>query len=541
MENPTLIGLPSELIANVFRHLDDVDIFAARVASRHLERASFSLFAKRFFRKKGYMITTPSLQVLKSVAANEELRPYVQHVWFNPDCFTFGSLDARTSSTLHSDFEEVDTSEPEQPEDCLEQIHVKDSTKRSRAAVREQERQEAYSECIKDYQRLLHSDEELADQLTEAFSTLPNLKAIGMRRSDQHNPWGWSRIKEAIGLDPRELGDIPDTPSVTLSGPTQLFIALMKALCASEASIQRLYTDAIEIDDISLRILPREVVRAACQSVLYLEINATKRWLFTVPTPHSDDYDPFNPAQHGAGLAALLSSTPKLRELGLMIFPDRKQSHLIAPQPFRPESWRDSYPYKSLTQVANITNLSHLRRIKLEKFTVSPSVLISLLQSSASHLTSIKLRHIRLMPEAKGQSSDPDTDKPWKAVFAFLASSCPKLSYLLMYHLLHSTGSLRFKPRGRGITPQDPDESGAEEMEIEGGFVQYEHLAVEVGTPHSDPDLQGPERRAEIKKARKAVAERVQVLVHGHWYGDNLFTYSMDDGLWHTDTSDEEW
>jgi hypothetical protein len=33
----------------------------------------------------------------------------------------------------------------------------------------------------------------------------------------------------------------------------------------------------------------------------------------------------------------------------------------------------------------------------------------------------------------------------------------------------------------------------------------------------------------------------VRALVNGHWYGRNLFSYEMDESLWHTDTSDEEW
>lgn len=104
------LDLPSELIAHIFRHLDDADFLATRRGNKSLENASVPVFGRRFFRKKGYMITTPSLDVLQSVADSPKLRKYVQHVWFNPDCVSEESrlcgrssgLDAPPLMTLRS-------------------------------------------------------------------------------------------------------------------------------------------------------------------------------------------------------------------------------------------------------------------------------------------------------------------------------------------------------------------------------------------------------------------------------------------------------
>ncbi|KAL1584408.1 hypothetical protein WHR41_06308 [Cladosporium halotolerans] len=521
----TILDLPSELIASIFHFLNDGDIFAARSANRVLERASFSFFAKRFFRKKGYMITTPSLQVLQSVAAHEELRPYVQHVWFNPDCFTFGSLNPITPT---------DHACPSAGTESGIDGRLPDFTQS------EQSRYEAYSECIEDYHQLIFSETKLAEMLTAAFATLPNLKAVGMRRSDQHSPWGWQRLKDAIGQDPRELGEIPEGQSFLLSGPTQLYIPLMKALAASGAIIQRLYTDAIEIDDISPEALPQEALAEASCSVLYLEINATKGNLIKLDLPGAGNAQSTS-VQNPSGLSKLLSATPNLRELGLMIFPDRKQSHLIPPQPYRPESWRTSYPYKALERLSASIKLQNLRRIKLEKFTVSPSILISLLQPSAQHLTSIKLRDIRLLPDLQDSATstfNPNADRTWEPIFNFLATFCPKLSYLLLYHLSHPSGGIRFVANASHTQPEDQIVT---HLEGAGEFMDYENISVEAGIPHSDPDLQGPEKREEIMRARRVVGDRVRALVEGHWYGRNTYSYEMDDLLWHTDTSDEEW
>lgn len=76
-----LLDLPSELVAAIFQHLDDADFFATRLANTALETSSLTLFGRRFFRKRGYMLMTPSLDVLKCVADSSKIKKYVQHVW----------------------------------------------------------------------------------------------------------------------------------------------------------------------------------------------------------------------------------------------------------------------------------------------------------------------------------------------------------------------------------------------------------------------------------------------------------------------------
>lgn len=528
----TLLDLPPELIATTFHYLNDADFFAARAVGKYLERASFATFGKRFFRKKGYMITTPSLDVLQKVASHEELRPYVQHVWFNPDCYTFGYLLDHPQCS--DDWEKV------QPEDRYSDDFETNGKNR-----------EAHAACIRDHQSLLntgdpehrlacidddldslYSEGTLSDKLITAFSSLPNLKTVGMRRSDQYSPWGWRTLKDAVGRDPRELGDYLNHDFAGAHGPTLLYAALLRALDASDTSIRRFYTDAIEIDLLSVNTLPLDVIERACSSLLYLEINVTKgriSMLRRAPSADTDKIRSQHRLQYGSGLIRLLSAAPNLRELGLMIFPNRTQSHLMPPD----EGWEQSYPYLSLVHLASSMQLQSLRRIKLEKFTTSPATLISLLQPSAKQLTSIKLRDIRLLSD-----SSADDEKPWQPVFSFLAASCPKLSYLLLYHLSHPTGTVRFV---QNLPLPDTIDDTTDSMALPVNFTDYENISVEAGVPHSDPDTVGPEKRATVRGAREAVRERVRSLVDGHWYGKNTFSYEMDELLWHTDTSDEEW
>jgi hypothetical protein len=528
----TLLSLPPELLANVFFHLDDSSFFSGRLANRNLEQASFTLFGRRFFRKKGYMITNSSLDVLRSVASHDKLRVYVQHVWFNPDCYTYDPLPI-SFEPLHR---RIDWDIVPQP-----QIHPNSNesdinSNKPDVTTSENIRGRSMMEnmALLSTKALFGDDRPLFNILKSTFATLPNLRTVGMRRSEQHSPWGWSRLNDAVGKDPRELGHLSNVSNV-IPGPTILYMASMHTLAASGSRIQRLYTDAIQIDDISIR-LPPVVMQEACNSLLYLEINLTKgnstTYAFFEDRVRGRRADAKLPEQpHGTGLARLLSACPNLRELGLMVFPDRHESHFVAPQ----GGWHKSYTFSVLKHLTDNVQLCNLRRIKLEEFTTLPSALISLLLPSAPHLTSIKLRDIRLVNDR-----DDDDNRPWEAIFAFLAASCPKLSYLLLYHLYHTSGGVRFVQHLPSHPPPQAEEDSNTVSSTE-NFTDYENIAVEVGTPHSDPDTEGSERRAAIFRAREIVGDRVRALVNGHWYGQNLFSYEMDETLWHTDTSDEEW
>ena len=517
MTMTTLLSLPPELLANIFHHLDDASFHAGRLANRTLEQASFTLFGKRFFRKKGYMITTPSLEVLQSVASHEKLRLYVQHVWFNPDCYTYGLIPTVVPIGIGRDRGRVSIMDAEPP--------YSEEVAKARA-------EHIRSQAKIDNHVLLSGDGRLSGLLRSAFATLPNLKTVGMRRSEQHNPWGWSRLRDAVGKDPRELGVASNYPTNgygAIPGPTILYLALIHALGVSGSQIQRFYTDAVQIDAISAQMLPLTVMQEACGALLYLEINVAEKERMTdvFLNRREDDPDFGMTESQGAGLARLLSACPNLRELGLMIFPNRHSQE---------EGWSQQGYNLLLTHVTEIVQLRNLRRLKLEKLVALPSTLISFLQPSAPHLTSIKLRDIRLLEE----EGDVDNNEPWKPVFAFLSTSCPNLSYLLLYHLCHASGGIRFV-QTLPPPPRQPGDAIWDMMDSADNFTDYENIAVEVGVPHSDPDAEGAERRAAVFRARETVGARLRALVDGHWYGRNLFSYEMDELLWYTDTSDEEW
>lgn len=503
--------VPPEILAEVFTYLQDADFFfSGRLACRSFERASFAHFGKRFFRKKGYMITTPSLGVLQNIAAHEELRKYPQHVWFNPDCYTFARPECAPADE-DTDLDSAD--ELETPFEKLPEVIAP-------VNVVLEKQYSAYQECIQDHADLLWN-RRLIPKLAEAFRSLPNLQTVGMRRSEDYSPYGWTVLQQAVGEDPRVLGPIPSMPSYELSGSTQLFVALLHAISDADVQIQRLYTDAVEVDNIEPAILPIEILNAACNSILYIELNAVKAWItHQAPTSNCDfriDYIP------GSGLTRLFAATPNLKELGLQIFRDRKQSHLVPPRAGDPSSWRESYPFLALSLITSQTTFAFLTRIKLEKVTATSSILRSLLEPCAAKLTSIKMREIRLL------SSDDDAEpRPWGTVFSWLAESCPELDYILFYHILHDRGGVSFTPEPPLANPDEieevsfliehvPPSHGGEAI-----FSKYEHLNLEVSGRHE-------------------VKTRLRDVVEQHWYHLPLFSYAMDEQLWHTDTSDEDW
>lgn len=501
------LDLPVELIAEILIYLDTQDVFSLRQVSKHLEYATLSSFGRRYFRKKGYLITTPSLQTLWRVSEQDQLRKYVQHVWFNPDCYTF---------------QEKAFTSPEQLShgEAIQDLEFDLTAKEAEELENVQKRFTAYRNCVADHEGLLYSPPELANHLTIAFRNLPNLRAIGMRRSEDHRPWGWQKLRDTIGEDPRTIGQYREGPKRLLSGPTMLFIAVVNATAEAEVDLHRLYTDAIEIDNIPVEILPQAQLDVACQHLLYLEINIHRGWL-------KDDIDGKhikcdNKDDYGEGLLRLLKAVPQLRELGLQIFADMMRSYMLPPTAADPNSWLAAYPHLTFKKQVDNVVLSNLTRLKLEKITTVPSVLKAFMEPSMLSLTSLKLRDIRLI-------SEKDQTRPWHPVFEFFRLHCKELTYMLLYHLMYESGGVSFVERPPTMVAyldiQDQEHNpNPPHGEPAGGefFTRYDHIALEAS-------------------GLQKVESKLEQIVHGHWYQPPIFSYVMDDDLWHTDTSDEEW
>lgn len=528
-----ILALPTEIISHIFTHLDDRNVFAARLSSKVLEEASFSHFGKRFFRKKGFMITTASLDVFQQVSQHRGLQKHVQHIWFNPDCYTF----ARPACAPDDEDSDTDSA------GGLVTPVANQSSQLLRAVDKLAVQYACYQTVVIDHAELLHTSR-LEIELASAFRYFPNLRTIGMRRSEDYGPYGWTLLRDAIGDDPRVLGPIPSGPVYDLSDSTYLFMAIVCAAAKTGLRLERLYTDAIEIDNIREEWLPTATLEAACSSILYIELNAVKGWLNTRPHLKSQPYNTLRrPEDFGSGLTRLLTATTNLKELGLQIFPDRKQSHMLAPTARNPDSWRLSYPYVVLQKLSTSLALPHLTRLKLEKVTTTSTNLINFLKPSAPNLTSLKIRDVRLLSSTPTSPSNPSVfvtansstsndsePRPWQTFFTFLLTSCPALDSILLNHLMHDRGTVSFTEEEESTPPSVSAENAEFLIDHlppshggQGSFTRYEHVNLQV------------EGRESVRR------ELERVVGGGHWYHGPLFSYLMDEEVWHTDTSDEEW
>lgn len=536
---PRLLDLPSELISAIFEHFDnDADFFATRLTNSAVETACLTLFGRRFFRKKGYMLTSPSLDTLNHVANNFKLKKYVHHIWFNPDCYTFV-----TPACAPEEYIDCDDAENDSEDERIEVVQRVDLL-----SEEDRVKWEAYLEVMEDHEQLLNGDAAaLESRLKATLPLLPNLKIIGMRRSEDHSPWGFRKLQSVVGDDPRVLGPIPRRPMPCLSDPTKLFKTLISAVASSGTRLQRLYTDAIEIDNMVASWLPRDTLQKALASLLYLEINVSKA---VVPMTSSPHYRVLRDgSKYGDGLLkALHAAAPALLELGLQVFPELRKTHASFAA-YGSDSWKlQSNQYLTFKKVVDNVRLEHLTRLKLEKIVAGSGSVTAFLTPSKDSLTSLKMRDIRLLDAEDG-------DRPWERIFDFLLTSVPNLDYFLFYQLLYTRGGVSFverPPRPSSAILLNANTGDAENGDATSpqelvSAQDAGHLAYVYGDLHS-PEARGGggtfreyEHITLEASGRDDVVRKLEKVRTEHWYCGNLYSYAMDEAEWHTDTSDEEW
>ena len=129
---------------------------------------------------------------------------------------------------------------------------------------------------------------------------------------------------------------------------------------------------------------------------------------------------------------------------------------------------------------------------------------------SRNTLTSIKLRDIGLI-------SENDSNRPWEPIFTFFRDLCPKLSYILLYHLMYESGGVSFvedppttvpylEIQDSNNTPNPPHGKPADGE----FFTEYDHIALQAS-------------------GRKEVEAKLAQLVDRHWYKQRIFSYAMDE------------
>lgn len=503
----TLADLPAELVCSLMNLLDNQDALTFRQTTRHIERSTFETFARRFFRKKGFLISPLALDVLQRIAKDAHLSRYVQHVWFNPDYFTFTQFETTTPTQIGDVF----------------------GYSISSTVKLDDQSYQAYSRGLEDHRELMRPDR-LTPILCEAFRRFTNLQTVGMRRSEDHAAYGWSHLAQKIGHDPRLIGQSFNHMHGTMSRPGLLYIAMIQALAQADRRVQRLYTDAIELDHIEPNVMPPEVVRAACADLKYLEINTFFRFPVVAssedaraPRQSRDEQEAseqlWAPGFTGGGLLQVLKATPRLQEVALQILPTVDASHLPSGVPAGTlrslHALRLTHAHLVFADIVKGVQLSNLQRVKLERFTATGLELWSFLKSSADRLISLKLREV-------GLTRSDDDVRPWQAFFETLSARCPKLSTILFHDLLRKDGlSIQ------SVVLFEPPKSIPEPTDEEAGS-QLDYIP---GMHHALVKAAGIDQ----------VATTLASISKGHWYHRLSLRIAELDDDWHTDTSDEDW
>ena len=139
--------LPTELLNEIFHHLDCQSICALRIACHALRSTSNYIFGARYFNSLCMLVTQDSLDTLEQLAANEFIRTQVRELWIIPDLF-----EGEYNMT-HGFFQSSG--------------HAIESFEQYRAEVA-------------DYRRILKS-QGLRSILTRCISKFPNIETIGFR------------------------------------------------------------------------------------------------------------------------------------------------------------------------------------------------------------------------------------------------------------------------------------------------------------------------------------------------------------------------
>ena len=384
----SLLGLTPELVGMIFHHLDDESILVARGLNRYLKHSSMECFGKRFFREKGYMITSPGLQVLKSVAEHEQLAKYVKHVWFSYRC------DDKSHSILlpeqHSDFNDAEDKDEEHRTTATRLSAHPQADGRGR-------RESVYTRYTKDHQQRL-SRSEFPKRLTVVFSKLRNLRTVGIRDHQDHESHRRCWTDATMRLM-----------------PTFLLVAIIRAVAASDISLARLYTGMVSIELSHFRDVPQTVLNKALGSLSSLEAHVTMLRYMGWTGLSEDDAD-----------RKFLMGTNTLRELRLQCSPNLHPGRVVTM--YRPRDWDvDNLFSRCFDSFVPSGTLVHLQKLSLEGITTNQSTLLGFLQNCPHSLQSLNLHSADLLQQ-QGLGTWKTAWKQWRPIFDHISTHLTELA-----------------------------------------------------------------------------------------------------------------
>lgn len=376
MANADLLGMPLELLVHIIAtYLSTKELGALRMTCKHLDKSLFDTFAKEFFTKKQFMLSTHSLGVLLAISQHAQFSSYVNHLIIGLDNYELADGIPSTD-----------------------------------------EKREKYRDGWAD-QFALKSTGRDRDMLAEAIRHLPNLKTLGIR---DYAATGRERDGNRYESRWRSYG----APTIqretdcalnvaTSTDATRVFQLLLQAQVEAGKSIPTmevlLRRYGVGLNDIAFFVPPTDTrLKAVLEGlqVLLLSLSSDQvleRRCSIMVTANSDGRVPMTPL-----LIDFLSHTNGLQHLRLNF----TQNHYgLVP-----------WIFKSLNQATSI--LPNLHKLDLGKLDVDPDLLLSLIYRFAPTLKHLHLWRIGLTHNTAPRWKDSeDRYHPWPQVISRLHTS----------------------------------------------------------------------------------------------------------------------
>ncbi|KAK3403419.1 hypothetical protein B0T20DRAFT_486420 [Sordaria brevicollis] len=404
-----LTRIPQEVLTRITYFIRTPDLCNARLTCRALEKALFHSFAYEFFRKKQFMVYSPSLQCLVDISKHESLSPYLKHVIIGLD--------------------QVIRPNPYHPPP---------------GDQRWLNWQLAYA----DQQALLCSGR-ARDMLAEAFKNLPDLETVDLRDFHSTTRWrddgagwtsyGYNTLVESTGVRHSTGGP---TTNDDADYPTRLFTVITHALAAAKARPQGIEVVIRE----NWGILDHGFFVPTYLQPDYLPVLAGLKKLHLVLE--------LQPSRHQTGttsgsylLRRFLAYTPNLTWLRINLKrygTDNVNGEALLKwlaSSSRPGSWSSPDSVNGdPSLVPPPVELDHLEQLDLGQLHVSTSTLYRLFRKFSPTLKAISLHRIRLRHHFDQSSFDDNDDdeerNPWVRLLRKLKKeSLPHLKTLLLSFL----------------------------------------------------------------------------------------------------------
>ncbi|KAL5442692.1 hypothetical protein PMIN07_004386 [Paraphaeosphaeria minitans] len=364
----SLNALPLELLVHLIAtYLPTKDLGALRLANKYLEKVLFDTFAKEFFTKKQFMLSTASLQTLVSISRHSAFNKTLRHVIIGLESFDatdVASLSGTMSCAQYDAFQKG----------YADQFAVSSSGR----------------------------DQAL---LTEAFRNLQNLDTVGIRDyeasgrvrdDDRWRSYGAPSISREIGLNLR-------TGSNKFA--SQAFLLLMQALADADHPVSSIET-ILRTQSSGLK--DNAFFLGSPNPKMDVVLGGLRQLLLTL-NPSGGHHDSSPDADlHSTCLESFLLRCTSLEHLRMNFV---KQLH-----------YSSSWVLKRLCKTPD--PLPAIRRLDLGMLVIMPDVLINAISKFSATLRHVSLWKVELQwDDAAHWKDSDDRYDPWPRGLKDLATT----------------------------------------------------------------------------------------------------------------------